>query len=350
MLDNFLEKVIEKRASDLHLIVDKPPILRIDGSLRELEKEKVISLEDIQKEIYNILSEEQKEVLEKERQLDLSFDFRKKARFRINLYFQRGTLAAAFRLIPSKILTIEELGLPSILNEFAKAKQGFVLITGPTGHGKTTSLASLVEKINQERTCHIITIEDPIEYLFIPKKSLISQREMYRDALSFSKSLKACLREDIDVVLLGEMRDLETISSAITVAETGHLVFSSLHTNSATQTIDRIIDVFPSGQQEQIRIQLADILLGVVSQRLIPKINGGRVVAFEVLLATSAVRNLIREKKTYQIDNVIQTSKAQGMISLDDSLAELVKEKKITLEEGLIHALDKGHLRSLINR
>lgn len=349
MLNDFLKKVIEKNASDLHLIANELPVLRIDGALKKIEKEKVLSPKNIQEEIYKIINEEQKKILEKEKQLDFSYTFEDRARFRINVYFQKETLAAAFRLIPSEILSIEKLGLPSILNEFTKANQGLILITGPTGHGKTTTLAALIEKINQERACHIVTIEDPIEYLFTPKKSLISQREIYRDAPSFPKSLKACLREDIDVVLVGEMRDFETISTAITIAETGHLVLSTLHTNSTTQTIDRIIDVFPSDQQGQIRSQLADILLGVVSQRLLPKIDGGRIVAAEVLIANSAVRNLIRDKKTYQIDSVIQTSKAQGMIPLDESLASLVKTEKITLEKAITYALDRGNLRSLIN-
>ena len=335
---------VKEKASDLHLLAGIPPTLRVDGSLRYLTGHAPLKPEEIEEMIFSLLTPAQKELLIANKELDFSFGFGggtygDLGRFRVNLYYQRRYLSGAFRLLPPHILTIEELHLPEILHTFSNLTQGFILVTGPTGHGKSTTLSSIINEINLKRSSHIITIEDPIEYVYPAGKSIISQREMGIDTHSWDYALRSALREDPDVVLVGEMRDPETIAAAITIAETGHLVFSTLHTNSAAQSIDRIIDSFPAPQQSQIKIQLAATLKGVVSQRLLPMINGGRVPAVEVLLGTPAVASIIRDGKTHLIDSVIQTSKDKGMIGIDSSLAALVLSGNISLEMGKSYSL-----------
>lgn len=346
-MDKLLQLVVDRDASDLHLTTNYPPILRIDGKLVSYGV-KPLEAEDVKKLVLQTLPDEKKEILEVNKEVDLSYSFEGNARFRINAYHERGNVAAAYRLIPQEIRTMETLGLPQIFHEFTKLPQGLVLLTGPTGHGKSTTLAALLNEINMTQARHIVTIEDPIEYLYPAGKSLVNQRELHRDTHSWEIALRSVLRQDPDVVLLGEMRDYETISAAITVAETGHLVFATLHTNSASQSVDRIIDVFPEHQQAQTRTQLANILEGVVSQRLVPTIGGGRKAVVEVMLATSAVRNTIREGKTYQIDNIIATSGDVGMISLEKSLVNLVREGKLTLEEAQAHSLKPEEIVRLV--
>ncbi|MEK7611716.1 MAG: type IV pilus twitching motility protein PilT [Patescibacteria group bacterium] len=347
-ISEILQKVIDNGASDLHLTVGSPPILRVNGHLTPLPGSDVLSPEQVEALIHSLLTEEQKGLLTNQLELDFSFSLRGQARFRVNAYHQRGYLSAALRLIPLRVPTLEELNLPRILYDFCNLRQGFVLVTGPTGQGKSTTIAAMLDYINENRRVHIITIEDPIEYIYPHKQSLIEQREMHLDTGSWGIALRSVLREDPDVVLVGEMRDLETISAAITIAETGHLVFATLHTNSAAQTIDRIIDVFPENQQPQIRIQLASIIEGVVSQRLVPALSGGRVPAVEVLLATGAVRNVIREGKTHQIDNIISTSGESGMFSMDQSLSQLVKGGRISMETGRSYSLHPEEFLRLV--
>ncbi len=337
-------------ASDLHIAVGRYPTLRIDGALVPLTNYQILTPQDAEGLIMALLTEEQQKELIANKELDLSYSFEDKARFRINVYYQRGFLAAALRLIPAHIRTIEELRLPPVLHDFSKLSQGFVLVTGPAGHGKSTTIAAMVDEINHARTEHIVTVEDPIEYMFVQDRSIVSQREVRTDTLGFSQALKSILRQDPDVLVIGEMRDPESIATALTAAETGHLVFSTLHTNSAAQTIDRIIDSFPSAQQNQISSQLAATLVGVVSQRLIPRIDGGRVPACEVMIANSAIRNLIRERKSYQIDLVISTSMQEGMITLNRSLADLVSRREISLENAELYSLNPSELRILLER
>ncbi len=343
----FLEAAISAGASDLHVMVGVPPMVRVDGRLTALAHESSMTGQHTAQLLKSLLLPRQIELLEEQRELDFSFGFGE-ARIRANVFFQRGDLSGSFRFIPRQIRTMAELGLPPILEKFGQASQGLVIICGPTGHGKSTTLASLVDLVNATRSDHIITIEDPIEYLFEHKKSIVSQREVGADTNSFARALRAALREDPNVILVGEMRDLETIEAAITIAETGHLVFTTLHTNSAAQSPDRIIDVFPPHQQPQIRMQLANVLLGVISQRLLPKVSGGRVIATEVMLANNAVRNLIREGKSHQIDNIIQTSAAEGMIGLDKVLAELVSKGEVSLDDGLTWAIDPKAFKMLV--
>lgn len=347
-IQQLLELTIEKNASDLHLAVGFPPTMRVHGQLSPVAGMNTATPEEMETVVSEMLNLSQKEIFQKEMELDFSFQFIDKGRFRVNLYRQKGQLAAALRLIPLKIRTLEELSAPPILKKLPDLKQGFVLITGPTGQGKSTLLAAFINQINQSRPVHIITIEDPIEYVYPPGQALISQREMYNDTKSWTGALKYALREDPDVVLIGEMRDLETISSAMTIAETGHLVFATLHTNSAAQSVDRIIDVFQENQQPQIRLQLASTLEAIISLRLVPTINPGRVLATEILFATPATRNIIREGKTYMIDNLIQTSAELGMVSLESSLAELVKSGTISTEEALKYALQPELLGKLL--
>ncbi|MDP2735653.1 MAG: PilT/PilU family type 4a pilus ATPase, partial [bacterium] len=299
-------------ASDLHVAVGRKPTLRVDGKLIDMNQEPILTPEDTQGLVTAMLSDKQKEQFLARGDLDFSYNFEDKARFRVNTFFQKGFMAAALRLIPAQIRTVEELALPSIMHEFAKLNQGFFLVTGPAGHGKSTTLAALLDEINHSRMDHIITIEDPIEYLFAQDRAIISQREVGADTPSFKDGLRSILRQDPDVIMVGEMRDSESIATAMTAAETGHLVFSTLHTNSAAQTIDRIIDSFPAGQQGQVTSQLAATLVGILSQRLIPRVDGGRVPAVEIMFVNSAIRNLIRERKAYQIDLVIETSLQQG--------------------------------------
>ncbi len=347
-IEILLEEVIKKKASDLHLQVGLPPMLRVDGALLPVNGVDALTEETIELLIFAILDEDQKQILLKDKEFDFSFAFGDLGRFRVNAFHERGNLAAALRLIPNEILSIEQLGLPPIVNKFADYPRGLVLVTGPTGSGKSTSLAALVSKINHERAAHIITIEDPIEFTHKSVKSVIVQREVHYDTYSFSAALRSSLREDPDVVLIGEMRDLETISSAITIAETGHLVFATLHTNSAAQSIDRMIDVFPPHQQPQIRSQLANILMAICSQRLIPSIGGGRMAAAEVLIATPAVRNIIREGKSHQLEAVIQTGAEFGMQSMDRTLVNLIHNGTITYEEARNYAVDIDELDRLM--
>lgn len=349
-LNNLLLTTAQQNASDLHLSVGRYPTLRIDGKLLPLQKEEILTKDAIENLVTALLTPEQKEEFLKNKEIDFSYSFEDKARFRCNAFFQRGFMAVALRLIPAQIKTVEELGLPSIVYDFAKLSQGFVLVVGPAGHGKSTTLAAILDTINHERTEHIITIEDPIEYIFSQDKSIISQREVKSDTEDFHLALKSLLRQDPDVIMIGEMRDPESISTALTAAETGHLVFTTLHTNSASQTIDRIIDSFPAEQQNQIASQLAATISGVISERLITKIDGGRVPACEIMIANPAIRNLIRERKAYQIDLVIETSSQDGMITLNRSLAELVYRKEVNIEEAELRSLNPSELRILLER
>ena len=347
-LKELLELTIKQRASDLHISVGHPPVLRIHGRLVPLIKRKKFSPEMSQGLAFALMTEEQKEKFLQSKSLDFSYTLEDRARFRINIFFQRGVVSSALRLVPSKIPTIEELNLPLILHQFAKAAQGFVLVTGPSSHGKSTTLAALIDEINHQRTDHIITIEDPIEYIFEDDRAIVDQRELSSDTLSFAQALKETFRQDPDVIMIGEMRDPETIATAIDAAETGHLVFTTLHTNSAAQTVHRIVNSFPSAQQSQIRAQLSASLLGVISQRLIPRIRGGLIPACEIMLANPAVSNLIRENKIHELDLVIETSAEQGMISLNRSLANLVKTEEISLENAIIYSLNPAELRKLV--
>lgn len=347
-IQQLLDLTIQRNASDLHLSVGFPPILRIHGDILPVPGEGPVSPEQIESLILPLVSQIQKDIFKQTFELDFSFEHQGKARFRVNLYRQKGHPAASLRLIPYTIPPIEQLGFPQVVNRMLELKQGFILVTGPTGHGKSTTLASFINQINRNRAAHIITIEDPIEYVYPAGKSLIEQREMYSDTRSWSNALRAALREDPDVVLIGEMRDLETIASAMTIAETGHLVFATLHTNSAAQSVDRIIDVFPEVQQPQIRLQMAATLEAVLSLRLVPTIAPGRVLASELLFATSALRNVIREGKSYLIDNIIETSAESGMQTLERSLADLVKKGKISPEVAARFALRPELLYKLI--
>lgn len=347
-IEVLLEEVVKKKASDLHLQVGLPPMLRVDGKLTPVSGADLLSDEAVETLIFAILDEDQKQILLKDKEFDFSFAFGDLGRFRVNAFHERGNLAAALRLIPNEILSIEQLGLPPIVSKFADYPRGLVLVTGPTGSGKSTTLAAMIHKINMERAEHIITIEDPIEYTHRSKRSVIVQREVHYDTYSFSAALRSALREDPDVVLIGEMRDLETIASAITIAETGHLVFATLHTNSAAQSIDRMIDVFPPHQQPQIRSQLSNILMAIASQRLIPAIGGGRIAAAEILIATPAVRNIIREGKTHQLEAVIQTGSEFGMQSMDKTLVQLVHNGSISYDDARQFAVDIEELDRLM--
>lgn len=348
-IQEYLEIVVKKEASDLHIIAGSPAMVRIDGELLPISQGP-LSPEDTESLIFELLAPEQKEMLLVNKELDFSFSLGEVARFRVNAYFQKGYLSAALRLISSYIKTVEELNLPPILHDFTKLKQGFILVTGPTGHGKSTAIASMINEINQSKPLHIVTIEDPIEYVYPKGKSLVSQREMHLDTHSWDIALRSVLREDPDVVLVGEMRDLETIASAITVAETGHLVFATLHTNSASQSIDRIIDVFPENQQSQVRMQLASTIAGIVSMRLLPAIGGGRLPAVEILLSTPAVQTAVREGKTHQIDNIIQTSGETGMILFDASLAYLVKAGRISYDVAKTYSIRPNELERIVGQ
>lgn len=347
-IEDLLLLAAEQGASDLHIAPGRYPTLRVDGELVQLTQRAMITPESSAGLCLALMDDEKRERFNKNKEIDFAFGFKDRVRFRTNVYIQRGYISAALRLISHKIRTLEELGLPQVLREFTRPSQGFVIISGPTGHGKSTTLAALVDEINHKRGDHIITIEDPIEYLFVPDKAMIEQREVGSDTLSFRRALRSVFRQDADVVMLGEMRDLETISTAVTAAETGHLIFATLHTNSASQTVDRIIDSFPPEQQSQIRLQLAGALLGVVSQRLVPRVDGGLVPAVEVLIANYAVRNLIRENKLHQLDLVIETSTDKGMISLNKSLSELVRQGQISLENAEIYSLNPSELSSLL--
>lgn len=347
-IDELLYIVVEKGASDLHLCPFVEPIIRVDGQLLRLNFEKATP-QHTQRLMYDILTDEQIQRFETTFELDFSYSLHKVARFRVNVYKDKGAVAAAFRLIPARVPTIRELNLPPVLEELTRRPRGLILVTGPTGSGKSTTLAAMINQINSERSVHIITIEDPIEYLHTHKFSIINQRELGQDTKSFAAALRSALREDPDVILVGEMRDLETIQLAITAAETGHLVFATLHTNNAAESIDRIVDVFPPGQQEQIRIQLANNLQAIISQQLLPRAGQpGRVPAVEVMIATPAIRNLIRENKTHQIHTMIQTSGQLGMQTMDQSLRDLYIKGWVTYEEAMSRAINPDELRKMI--
>jgi twitching motility protein PilT len=346
---DLLMEVVSRRASDLHLTAAAHPTLRVRGRLVPLEEYPKLSPTDTREIVYSILSNDQRQRLENDWQIDFAYSVPGHARFRVNAYYQRATVGAAFRLIPFDLKSIEELGLPSVVHEFTKKPRGFVLVTGPTGSGKSTSLAAMIDEINKTREEHIMTIEDPIEFLHSHKRCLVNQRELGSDAQSFGDALKAALRQDPDIILVGEMRDLETISTALTAAETGHLVFATLHTQDTAQTIDRIIDVFPPSQQGQVRVQLSVALQGIMTQQLLPTADGsGRVVACEVLVPTPAVRNLIREGKTHQIYSVLQTSSSSGMQTMDAALSTLVRTGKITHKLAEARSTTPEELRRLM--
>src|SRR3989338_716764 len=352
-IQQLLHLTVTNKASDLHLLPGVPPSIRIDVSLNYISNYPVLTKEDAESMIFSLLNQTQRERFLKNKELDFSFGFvgginGNLGRFRANIYYQRSFICAEFRFLEPRIRTIEELNLPKIIHNFSNLKQGLVLVTGPTGHGKSTTLSSIINEINLQRAVHILTIEDPIEYTYPSGKSLISQREMGLDTHSWASALRSALREDPDVVLVGEMRDPETISSTVTIAETGHLVFSTLHTNSAAQSIDRIIDAFPPNQQSQIKVQLAATLKGIVSQRLLPQISGGRIPGVELLIGSTAVSSNIREGKTHLIDSIIQNSQDVGMIPLESSLASLVLSGAISLETAKGYALRKEELLRLI--
>ena len=347
-IQELLSITIQEKASDLHLSIGNPPLLRIAGDLVPLGKKPPVTAQLTEEFVLALLTEDQQLKLRQEKEIDFSYNLEERgARFRGNIFYTMGFLSIALRFIPEKILGIEELNLPQILHQFARATQGFVIIAGPSGHGKSTTLAALVEEINHTRAEHIITIEDPIEYVFQEDKSVIAQREVTKDTKSFTSALRATFRQDPNVIMVGEMRDAETIGIALTAAETGHLVFATLHTNSAAQTIHRIVDSFPGEQQGQVRAQLSGSLIGVISQRLVPRIQGGLIPACEVLIVNSAAANLIRENKVHELPLVIETSAEDGMISLNRALASLVKVREITLDNALQYSLNPTDLRSL---
>ena len=347
-IEIILEQVAIRKASDLHMQVGLPPMLRVDGALLPISGMKALDGPTLESLIFSLLDDEQKQVFAREKEFDFSFAFGELGRFRVNLFHEKGNLAGAFRLLINEIPTIEQLKLPPIIDKLTDYPRGLVLVTGPTGSGKTTTLAAMINRINQEKAVHIITVEDPIEYTHKSKQSVIVQREVHYDTYSFSAALRSVLREDPDVVLLGEMRDLETIANAITVAETGHLVLATLHTNGASQSVDRMIDVFPPHQQPQVRSQLSNILMAIVSQRLVPSVGGGRVPAVEIMIATPAVRNLIREGKSSQLEAIIQTGSEFGMQSMDKTLVNLVHRGEISYDEARNYAVDLGELDRLM--
>jgi twitching motility protein PilT len=347
LLDDLITIAAKENASDLHLAVGRHPILRVSGALLPLTTMALLTPDDTAGIVETMIGKEKYKEFLVRKDYDFSYAFKDKLRFRVNIYFQKGFIGAALRVIPLKIRTIQELLIPEVLLEFTRKEQGFFLVVGPTGHGKSTTLAALVDEINHTRAQRIITIEDPIEYIYSPDRSIIDQREVGFDTADFPTAMRAMFREDIDVAMIGEMRDTETISTAVTAAETGHLVFSSLHTNNAAQTIDRIIDTFPSTQQDQIRAQLANTLIGVFSQRLIPRTSGGLIPAYEFLISTPAVRNLIRENKVHELDLVIETSAELGMISFNRSLVDLVRRGEITMENAMAFSLNPKELRTL---
>jgi twitching motility protein PilT len=350
-IDELLERMVEANASDLHVTTGTPPAIRVRGEVERLEGFDALTGEETQQLLYRILSSEQQKLLEINRQLDFSYSMPGLARFRVNVYFQRESIGAAFRLIPTELKTLEELGIPDSLHVLAEKPRGLVLVTGPTGSGKSTTLAAIIDEINRNRSEHILTIEDPIEFLHRHKRCIVNQREIGPDATSFADALRAALRQDPDVILVGEMRDLETISTALTAAETGHLVFGTLHTQSAPSTIDRIIDVFPAEQQEQVRIQIANSLQGVVTQALLPTADQmGRVPALEILLPDDAVRNLIRQGKVEQIYSVMQTNTGRGMQTMEQSLGDLIMRRIVDFDVGLSRSSRPSQLIGLLER
>ena len=350
VFQEILQEAVKREATDIHLSAGRPPIIRISGSLTPLSKQPALTAEDTRGLAFTLLSEERQEIFLKKKDIDLSFSYQDKARFRVNIYHQLGQISVALRLIPTKVRTIEELYLPAACHQFARAPQGFLLVVGPSGQGKSTALAAIVDEINHSRQDHIVTIEDPIEYVFAQDKCIIDQREVGQDVQSFQRGLREAFRQDPDVIMIGEMRDPETISSAVTAAETGHLVLTTLHTNTAAQTIDRIIDSFPPHQQNQIKLQLGATILGILSRRLIPCLKGGVINAIELMIANSAIRNLIREGKTHQIDMMIETGSAEGMISLNRSLADLANKKMISVEDAELYSNNISELKMLLKK
>jgi twitching motility protein PilT len=346
-IDDLLRMTVEKGASDLHLSVGLPPMVRVDGRLYPLPFAP-LNPRDIQRLVYDILTGDQIQRFEKTKELDFSYGVKDVGRFRFNVYRQRGSVGCAMRAIPSAIPSLEQLRLPPILRELTRRHSGLILVTGPTGSGKSTTIASMIDVINTERNCHIMTIEDPIEYLHSHKNSMVNQRELGTDTDSFHNALRAVVREDPDVILVGEMRDLETIRAALTLAETGHLVFATLHTRNAPQTIDRVVDVFPPEQQEQIRIQLSNTLESVIAQQLLPMLGGGRVAAVEIMIATPAIRNLIREGKVHQIYSIMETSAQQGMQTMDRALADLHLNGLVSFEEAVLRCIDRENFMRFV--
>jgi twitching motility protein PilT len=350
-IDELLEHMVTRNASDLHVTVGTPPVIRVRGEVKRVDEYAPLTPEDTQELLYRILSSEQQKNFELKRQLDFAYAMPGVARFRVNVYYQRESLGAAFRLIPQEIKSLEELNLPHIMHSLAEYPRGLVLVTGPTGSGKSTTLAAVIDEINRTRSNHILTVEDPIEFVHRHKRCIVNQREIGPDATSFAEALKAALRQDPDVILVGEMRDLETISTALTAAETGHLVFGTLHTQSAPSTIDRIIDVFPPAAQEQVRIMIANSLQAVVTQALLPTADGaGRVAALEILLPDDAVRNLIRQAKIEQVYSVMQTNTARGMQTMEQALADLAMRRVVTLEEALSRSSRPDQLVGILER
>lgn len=349
-LKNVLRLAAKQNASDLHIAVGRPPIVRVDGKLYPLEQEPVTEVEDAAAFADMLMEKKHRALLENEGSVDLSYSLENKINFRVNIFIQKGYVSIAMRLIGMRIRTLEELSVPKSLLQFTERSQGLLLVTGPVGHGKSTTLAALIDHINHTQEKHIVTIEDPIEYLYQQDRCLINQREIGRDAKDFSTALKSVFREDANVILLGELRDLDTIATAMTAAETGHLILATLHTNDCGQTVDRIVDVFPAYQQNQIRSQLSSVLLGVVSQRLVPTLRGGRVPAMEIMIKNDAVETLIRENKSYQIDNVIETSVNQGMISLDRSLAVLVERGEVAYDDAFRFVKNQEYFKMLVKQ
>ena len=339
-LAELLDLVIKEGGSDLHIYAGGPPTLRIAGALIPVGKYPVLTPEETEAMLKSLVPEDRWKSFQENQSVDLSYAHKTDGRFRVNGYRVQGATALALRLVPKAVQTFAELNLPSVLEVFSQREQGFFLVVGPVGQGKSTTLAAMIERINDSRAKHILTIEDPVEYVFTPKKSLIHQREIHIDTPDFHMALQSAFREDVDVIMVGEMRDYETISSAVTAAETGHLVFSTLHTNNAAQTIDRIIDMFPAEQQGQVRVQLAGSLVGIFSQRLIPRVSGGLIPAYELLINNNAVSTLIREAQTHEINTIIQTSSQEGMIDMDRALAELVHKGEVTVEHAYEHAMD----------
>lgn len=346
LLDDLMASVAEASASDLHIAVARHPVIRVSGQLIPLTKKAILAPDDVLGLADAMMGKERYETFLADKETDFAYAYKDKIRFRVNAYFQKGHVGIAMRVIPVKIRTLEELGLPITLEEFTKKEQGFFLVVGPTGHGKSTTLAAMIDIINRGRAELIVTIEDPIEYLFTSDRSIIHQREVGIDTKDFRTALRSMFRQDVNIAMIGEMRDYETMSAAVTAAETGHLVYSSLHTNNAAQTIDRIIDSFPGEQQGQIRAQLANTLIGIFSQRLIPRVSGGLIPAYEILIANAAIRNLIRENKIHELDLVVETSAESGMVSFNRSLIDLVRRGEITMESAVAFSLNPSELRA----
>ncbi len=347
-IKELLRTAVGRKASDLHISVDHRPTLRVMGRLGNIPEMKIITPQDSKELAFALMTEDQQEKFMKEKEIDFSYDFENGTRFRVNVYQQRGTISCSLRIVPTRVSTLEELNLPAVFTKFTEASQGLVLVTGPSSHGKSTTLAAMLDRINRTQFKRIITIEDPIEYIFQDDKSIIDQREINYDTFSFRQALKSVFRQDPDIIMVGEMRDAETIATVITAAETGHLVFSTLHTNSAAETINRIIDSFPGDQQNQIRSQLASSLIGVISQRLIPKKDGGLAAACEILMSTSATANIIRENRVHELDFVIETSAGEGMVSLNKALVHLIQKGKVSLDDALTYSRRPNELKKLI--